>query len=77
MSEVKKYGETNTDKWVKEMSRSRDIVAEILNFGVSEEQKIKIIHLLSLELEDRNLMLSIVKSVNETEMFEENKIIDV
>ena len=55
----------------------REIVKEILNFGVSEEQKIKIIHLLSLELEDRNLMLSIVKSVNETEMFEENKIIDV
>ena len=56
MSEVKKYGETNTDKWVKEMSRSRDIVAEILNFGVSQTQINQIIGLLALEIENREHM---------------------
>ena len=72
-----KYGTTKSELDADNILMCREIVKEILNFGVSEEQKIKIIHLLSLELEDRNLMLSIVKSVNETEMFEENKIIDV
>ena len=56
MSEVKKYGETKTDKWVKEMSRSRGIVSEILNFGVSQTQLNQIIGLLALEIENREHM---------------------
>ena len=72
-----KYGATESEIGAESTLMCREIVKEILNFGVSEEQKVKIIHLLSLELEDRNLMLSIVKSVNETEVSEENRIIDV
>ena len=56
MSEIKKYGETNTDKWVKEMSMSREIVLEIINHGVSQSQINQIIGLLSLELENRELL---------------------
>ena len=37
---------------------------EILNFGVDELQKRKIIYLLSLELEDRDIMVQISKIIN-------------
>jgi len=54
----KKYGQTNTEKWAKELSKSRNIVTEIMNFGVSQDQIHQIINLLSLELEDRSHMKS-------------------
>ena len=38
---------------------ARQIVQEILNFGISQGQMIKIIQVLSLELENRELMLEI------------------
>ena len=39
--------------------RCRQIVTEILDFGVTQEQVKTIINLLALELEDRGLMLKI------------------
>ena len=54
-----KYGETDTEKDIHLMIRSREIVKEIVNFGVTEYQKIQIIKLLSLELEDGNIMREI------------------
>ena len=56
MSEIKKYGENDTDKWVKEMSMSREIVLEILKYGTSQAQINQIIGLLALELESRELL---------------------
>jgi len=56
VSEVKKYGETNTDKWALETLKSRQIVSEIMNFGVSQEQINQIINFLALELENRGHM---------------------
>ena len=43
-----------------EKSISREIVQEIMNYGVSQKQILDIIYLLALELEDNNLMRSIV-----------------
>tara|TARA_Y100001938_G_C8085864_1_gene431981 strand:- start:374 stop:628 length:255 start_codon:yes stop_codon:yes gene_type:complete len=56
MTDIKKYGETDSDKWVKEMSSSREIVYEILKHGVSQSQINQIIGLLALELENRDLL---------------------
>ena len=56
MAEIKKYGETDSDKWVKEMSASREIVYEIIKHGVSQAQINQIIGLLALELENRDLL---------------------
>lgn len=39
--------------------KAREIVSEILNFGVNQTQLKKIIRFLSLELEDRSLMVDI------------------
>lgn len=44
------------NKELKEQTTCRDILREILNFGVSEHQKKFLIRLLALELEDTNLM---------------------
>ena len=41
---------------IEESIEAREIVQEILNFGVSQHQLTKIIYLLSLELEDRTLL---------------------
>jgi len=58
ISIMKKYGETSTDRWARDMTRSREIVAEIMRFGVSQSQLTQIINLLALELEDRDAMLA-------------------
>ena len=50
MKDIKK------NKEIKEQAICRDILKEILNFGVSEHQKKFLIRLLALELEDTNLM---------------------
>ena len=57
---MKKYGETSTDKWAREMTKSREIVSEIMQFGVSQPQITQIINLLALELEDRDAMLGFI-----------------
>ena len=64
MSETSKYGETETEKDINLMIKSREIVKEIINFGVTESQKVQIIKLLSLELEDGNLMREISQTLN-------------
>jgi hypothetical protein len=45
--------------WLNDVKKSRDIVLEILRFGVTQSQIASIIGLLALELEDRDLMLAI------------------
>jgi hypothetical protein len=43
------------------LSQSREVVREIMNFGVTQFQLINIIYLLSLELENRDAMLEIAE----------------
>lgn len=64
------------DNSVLESSRSREIVREILDFGVSDYQIRKIIKFLALEIEDRSLMRELVAIIEEDEnesSFEEEK----
>ena len=61
---VEKYGKTNEEKHTDETLQSREIVSEIVNFGVTETQKIQIIKLLALELESNDSMKTIVKTIN-------------
>ena len=56
-----KIGETENEKNVQSIQESRDIVKEVLRFGVSESQKIDIIYFLSLELENRSALEEITK----------------
>lgn len=53
----------NNEVDVLDSVKSREIVQEILRFGVNDEQIKKIIKLLALEIVDRELMLKIVKTL--------------
>ncbi|MAG26180.1 hypothetical protein CMI47_11515 [Candidatus Pacearchaeota archaeon] len=73
-----KYGKTEQDVSAEKSSQCREIVREILNFGVNEFQKIRIIQLLSLELENRDLMLKITNIVKkDDETSKENVLIKI
>jgi len=56
---------------------SREIVQEILKFGVTQSQILKIIEVLALELENRNTMISIVECINKDHEMESGLITDI
>jgi len=76
---MKKYGKSEEDVNVEKMIQCREIVKEIINFGVSEDQKLQIIYLISLELESRDKMIGITELVRtqKTGLKEEKKILTV
>ena len=55
-----KYGKTKEELDSEKMIQCRQIVKEIIDFGISENQKLQIIKLLSCELENVNVMKDIV-----------------
>ena len=70
---MKKYGKTVEEVNTEKMIKCREIVKEILNFGVNESQKIQIIKLLSCELEDIYLMKRIVNAIKSDSKNEDTK----
>lgn len=53
------YGKISGEENVLESIKSREIVQEILRFGVNQNQILKIIYFLCLELEDRETLESL------------------
>ena len=49
-----KLGEKKKKKDVRRITESRDIVKEIINFGVTEDNKLDILYFLAIELENRS-----------------------
>ena len=68
---MKKYGKTKEEKKAEKSLQCRDIVKEIIKFGIDESQKIQLIKLLALELENNNQMKKIVNTLSN---IEENNI---
>ena len=60
---IKRYGATAEEQEVLESAKCREIVHEILNFGVNQNQQLTLIKLLSLELECRETMLKVIEVV--------------
>ena len=54
-----KFGETPAEAEAREMLKCRQVVSEITSFGVTQRELLRIIHLLSLELENREVMVSL------------------
>jgi hypothetical protein len=52
---------------VQELKESRQIVREILDFGINQNQILQILGLMALELENRDLMLKLVSSIREAQ----------
>ncbi|MDB4337411.1 hypothetical protein OAA09_00170 [bacterium] len=61
MSNIKAYGETQEELDVKDRVKCREIVNEIMKFGVNQSQILQIMYLLSLELENREIMIHLQK----------------
>ena len=61
-----------TDKNLIDKIKAREIVNEIMQYGVNQQQILSIIKLLALELEDRELMLDITNMLS-TDVEAENK----
>ena len=70
-----KIGQTEVDKKARSLSKCREIVAEVNNFGVNDFERLQIIHLLSLELEDRDLISDFAEVIKgyRGDVFEEKK----
>ena len=58
-------GETNTEKDINDSRVCREIVNEILKYGVNQEQLLRIMYLLSLELEERDTMINTSTTIRE------------
>tara|TARA_A100001015_G_C14695355_1_gene596078 strand:+ start:538 stop:747 length:210 start_codon:yes stop_codon:yes gene_type:complete len=58
-----------------ESAKCRQIVNEIMNFGVSQTQIVTLISLLAMELEDREKMLAVKNCLHETSESNASKII--
>ena len=67
-SEIKKYGSTSSEKVAKDASKCRMIIHEINSQSpLNEEQKLKFIYLMSLELENNNHMKQISSLIKRLE----------
>jgi hypothetical protein len=60
-----KVGESDTDKITKSLQKCRQIVGEINNFGINDFERVQIINLLSLEIEDRDLMSDLTSIIKD------------
>jgi len=57
-----------------DLIKAREIVHEILNFGVNDQQIQRIIKLLSLELVNRDMMISIANALDGNQEVNKTKI---
>ena len=63
----------NKPSHLRSLKKCRDIRDEIIEYGVTQEEIIGIIKLLSLELEDTSLMRSIISQLKPESLKEEKK----
>ena len=62
---IKKYKSSVKNQEILESAKCREIVHEIMNFGVNQHQITTIIKLLSMELEDVNMMKAITQILDD------------
>jgi len=62
---TKKYGKTREDVKAEKSIQCRQIISEINKFGIDESQRIQLIKLLAMEMENHLNMKKIVNTLNE------------
>lgn len=65
MGEPTKYGQLQSEAMAEENRVCRQIVRNVSEFGVTERQRLMIIYLLALELEDTERMQVITQTVKD------------
>ena len=73
MSNIEIIGSTEQEISAEKSIICREIVAKILDFGVDQGQILKIIKLLSLELDNRDTMQSIISCIKNQDANNEQK----
>tara|TARA_A100001515_G_C4552778_1_gene204021 strand:+ start:812 stop:1099 length:288 start_codon:yes stop_codon:yes gene_type:complete len=63
VSKKAEFGKTQNELDADKMLECRKIVKNLINFGVSEKQKLQLIYLLALEMESRDALETIVSAV--------------
>ena len=69
---MEKIGKTQEEIDAGQIFECRQITKNIISFGISEKQKIKLIELLSLELESRDAMQLILETIAEIKKLDNN-----
>jgi hypothetical protein len=62
---IRKYGTSDDEKVARESAEAREIVSEIMNYGISQKQILYIIHDLALNLEHLDHMRRVVALVKD------------
>lgn len=61
---MKSYGKSEAEQLAESNARVREIVHEIVRYGVSQQQLLQIIKLLALELEDPSVAADVTRAVS-------------
>ena len=64
---LERYGQLDSEKKAELNAVSRRIVKEITDFGVTQQQLLMIIYLLSLQIENHEHMVAVSSTVREIE----------
>jgi hypothetical protein len=62
---MKTYGKTEEDKKADKTLKVREINQAIINFGIDEDQKLQLIKLIALELEDQNALRILTGAIHD------------
>lgn len=63
---VKQFGTSNEEQLIKDKIKSREIVQTVLQYGVNQAQIEQMIYLLSMELENVDLMKKLTQTITQS-----------
>jgi hypothetical protein len=73
---MKAYGKSEEEKKAEKMLQVRQINKEIMDFGISEDQKLLLINLIAMELEDQNSLRLITGAIHDIKNSITNNIVN-
>ena len=62
----KQFGTSSEEKTIQDKIKAREIVQTILEYGVNQQQLLQMIFLLSMELENVNLMKELTQTITQS-----------
>ena len=63
---TKQFGTSEEEKLIKDKAKAREIVQTVLDYGVNQTQITQMIYLLSMELENNDLMKQITNLITQS-----------
>ena len=63
---TKQYGTSEEENQIKDNIKAREIVQTVLEYGISQTQLVQMVYLLSLELDNVDLMKQITSAITQS-----------